>query len=161
MLPRKLLVGLCIAFPLFLGAASSHANEKTAPQKAAAAAPVTAAETIPYRQEPKSFAEQSLSTLFLTLGVLGVTVAGLYMFRNYLQKKTGHTFIKSPAIAIKDRVRLGPKLSMYVVTYRDKEILVAQIGDRITPLSEFPIDSSLQAQHAAHTQDTPEQHAHS
>jgi flagellar biogenesis protein FliO len=143
-----------LAACLYLAVAVSHANQIAAPsvtnaESSSASAPVVA---IPYKQEPKSFAEQSVSTFLLTLAVLAVTVAGLYAFRNYLQKKTGRTFIKTSAINVKERIRVNSKLSMYVVAYRDKEILVAQSGDAVTPLSEYPIDS-----HPPHSQsNTPQ-----
>lgn len=97
----------------------------------------TTATNIPFKHEPQSFAEQSLSTFLITVVLLGAVVAGLYYFRNALQKKTGLPLIKASSIQLKERVRLSPKLTMYVVTYRDKEILIAQSGDHIAPITEF------------------------
>ncbi len=158
--PRKILINLCVSVPLFLGVTVANAADAVAPQNPTASVTSHTIASIPYRQEPKSFAEQSLSTFFITLLLLGGTAAGLYYLRNYLQKKTGNTFIKSSSITIKERVRLSPKLSMYVVTYRDKEILVAQIGDTVTPLSEFPIPAASATPGTHSIQDQPEPHAH-
>lgn len=158
---HKFLKCLCISVWLFFAVAVSHANESATPGKPAANNASQTVSGIPYKQEPKSFAEQSLSTFFITFLVLGAVVAGLYTLRNYLQKKTGRTFIKTSSINIKERVRLSPKLSMYVVAYRDKEILVAQIGDTVTPLAEYPLSHVRSDQAPDRDQESVEHHAHS
>ncbi len=115
------------------------ANSSTPAPQAAQATSV-----IPYKQEAQSFPEQSLSALLVTLALLGATVVGLQYFKKRLQK--GKSFLNPSAIQIKERLRLNAKLTVYVVTYRNKEILLAQSGDCVTPLAEFPeISSSVAA----------------
>lgn len=152
---RKILIGLCFFIAVGQGVAATKPGETVLPQPPAAGAVATAG-GIPYKHESKSFAEQSLSTFFITLLLLGGTVAGLYYFRNYLQKKTGHTFLKPSAIQIKERIRVSQKLTMYVVAYRNKEILIAQTGDSVTPITEFITGQASSTQAPDHIQCQPE-----
>lgn len=129
----------CLGFSLLLGIGPSFTGLDTSLAQQIQANPDAAA-TIPYKQEQRSFAEQSVFTTLVTLALLGATVAGLYYFRNHLQKKTGGIFIRPPGLQIKERVRVNTKLTMYVVSYREKEILLAHSGDVVTVVSELSAD---------------------
>lgn len=133
MLFRKIV--LCLGLLVALSGGVSAQVPAPAPASEKTGAESTVA-SIPFRTEPQSFTEQSLTAFFMTLALLGVTVIGLYYLRNHLQKKGGPSFLKPTSIQLKERVRLSPQLTMYVVTYRNKEILLAQSGNAVTAVSE-------------------------
>ncbi|TCS37731.1 hypothetical protein EDC30_10323 [Paucimonas lemoignei] len=136
MLIRKVLFCLCLALAIVGNAFAQNAAATQPAQQDRSNAPAS----IPFKSEPQGFAEQSLFTMLITLAILGAAVAGLYYLRNQLQKKGGPAFLKPTSVRLKERIRLSPQLTMYLVTYRDKEILIAHGGNTIATISEEPLD---------------------
>ncbi len=130
-------IALAACFCAVLIPALARANSSTpAPQVSNT---ITA---IPYKQEAQSFPAQSLSALLVTLALLCATVVGLQYLKKHLQKGKVRSFLNPSMIQVKERLRLNTKLTIYVVTYRNKEILMAQAGDCVAALAEFPEISS-------------------
>lgn len=150
---RKVIFSLC----LFLAIAGKAFAQEPAPAPQPAKPSLSnAAPGIPFKSEPQGFAEQSSSTLIITIVLLGATVAGLYYLRNHLQKKGGPSFLKPASVQLKERIRLSTHLTMYLVTYRNKEILIAHAGNSVTRISEVPIDAASGQQSQSPNNNSPD-----
>lgn len=122
--------------------APAAAAEPAAPaQTQPVAEPTTPAapgrSAIPYRTEPSSLLEQSLGSLLLTACVLAVAGAGLLLLRARLAR-TGKLGPATQALQLGQRLRLNPRLDVYVLDYRGHEFLLAQSGDRLLQLRLRP-----------------------
>jgi hypothetical protein len=93
-------------------------------------------EAIAYRQQSTGIVEQTLHSVLLTLGLLVLTGAGLLTMRKRLQQKLTLAAAAGPSLRLKERLRLNPRLTVYVLHYRDREILLAQSGDALISLGD-------------------------
>lgn len=135
---HKILLACTCALLFTAWIPSSSAQEQARATAEPTAASTTAdAEPIPFRRDAKSLPEQSISALVTTLLLLAAACGGLYYFRQHLQKLPRKNFLRASGIEIVERAHVSPKLSLYVVRYRGKEIMLAQSGNSIAQLAEF------------------------
>ncbi|MDO8299555.1 hypothetical protein [Lacisediminimonas sp.] len=105
------------------------------PTTQAASAPTEPA-TIAYRQQTTGIVEQTLNSVLLTLGLLVLTGAGLLAMRKRLRQKLTLAAVAGPSLRVKERLRLNPRLTVYVLHVRNREILLAQSGDTLITLGD-------------------------
>ena len=100
---------------------------------------------IPFRQDSIGFGEQSLMSLSITVLLLILVIAGLYRLRQFLRKKFPNTLVAktlgvvdaSERIVCKDRLRINSKLDIYVLEYREEEILFAHGVGKLLQLTPY------------------------
>ncbi|MBQ8498727.1 FliO/MopB family protein [Chlamydia sp.] len=80
-----------------------------------------------------------LGSLVLLLGIFGV---GCWLFRRFLRSH-GHIPNGNSSIKILDRRVLASKTSIYVIKVVNKILVIAERGDQVTLLSEFPPNTDL------------------
>ncbi|WP_138031841.1 FliO/MopB family protein [Chlamydia trachomatis] len=80
-----------------------------------------------------------LGSLLLLLGIFG---GGCLLFRRFLRSR-GHLPSGNSSIKILDQRVLASKTSIYVIKVANKTLVVAERGERVTLLSEFPPNTDL------------------
>ena len=80
-----------------------------------------------------------LGSLILLLGIFGV---GCWLFRRFLRSR-GHVPSIHSSIKVLDRRVLASKTSIYVIKVANKTLVIAERGDHVTLLSEFPPNTDL------------------
>ena len=80
-----------------------------------------------------------LGSLILLLGICGV---GCWFFRRFLRSR-GHVPSIHSSIKALDRRVLASKTSIYVIKVANKTLVIAERGDHVTLLSEFPPNTDL------------------
>ena len=123
--------------PVAVASVASAATAASATSAAQLSASESSANAIPFKKEVASFGAESLSAMVVTIVLLGCTVTGLYFLRNFLRKKMPQSFQLSGNIKVKERLKVNPKLNLYVIQYRDREIMVGQSGDNLKVITEF------------------------
>lgn len=100
--------------------------------------PPAAQRPIPYKSEPVPLEEQGMRTGLVLLLLLGVTGAALYLLRRRLPGLTpAHG--QASRLRVAERVRLNPRCTLYLLQLGQRELLIAQCGDRITQLDASPL----------------------
>lgn len=82
-----------------------------------------------------------LGSLALVLSLFGVC---LWIFKRVLKSK-GQTFGRRSTIKVLDRRALNQKTTIYIIKIIHKTLIIAESGDQVTLLSEFPPHTDLQA----------------
>lgn len=80
-----------------------------------------------------------LGSLFFLLAVFGI---GVWLFKKYL-KSRGSILSNSSTIKILDRRSLTQKTCIYIIRVVNKTLVIAETGDRVTLLTEFPPNTDL------------------
>ncbi|AAP05133.1 FliO/MopB family protein [Chlamydia caviae] len=80
-----------------------------------------------------------LGSLILLLTLFGI---GVWAFKKFLKSK-GPGFGNSSTIKILDRRSLNPKTCIYIIRVVNKILVIAESGEKITLLSEFPPDTDI------------------
>lgn len=80
-----------------------------------------------------------LGSLILLLTLFGI---GVWAFKKFLKSK-GQGFGNSSTIKILDRRSLNPKTCIYIIRVVNKTLVIAESGEKITLLSEFPPDTDI------------------
>ncbi|AAF39236.1 flagellar biosynthetic protein FliO [Chlamydia muridarum str. Nigg] len=79
------------------------------------------------------------ASLILLLGIFGL---GCWLFRRFLRSR-GHIPSSNSSIKVLDRRVLPSKTSIYVIKVANKTIVIAERGEHVTLLSEFPPNTDL------------------
>ncbi|WP_348663938.1 FliO/MopB family protein [Chlamydia vaughanii] len=80
-----------------------------------------------------------LGSLILLLTLFGV---GVWAFKKFLKSK-GQSFGNHSTIKILDRRSLNPKTCIYIIRVVNKILVIAEAGEKVTLLSEFPPDTDI------------------
>ena len=95
------------------------------------------AAAIPFKNEGGGFWGESLSALFTSLSLLAVMTLALYLLRDVLRKKMPQTAASS--LRVKERLRISPKVELYVVQFDGRELLIGHSAEALVKLAEaFP-----------------------
>ncbi|SHE10207.1 putative inner membrane protein [Chlamydia abortus] len=80
-----------------------------------------------------------LGSLTLLLALFGI---GVWAFKKFLRSK-GQGLGNSSTIKILDRRSINPKTCIYILRVVNKILVIAESGENITLLSEFPPDTDI------------------
>ncbi|MEF9497259.1 FliO/MopB family protein [Chlamydia sp. 04-14] len=80
-----------------------------------------------------------LGSLMLLLTLFGI---GVWAFKKFLKSK-GQGFGNTSTIKILDRRSLNQKTCIYIIRVVNKILVIAESGEKITLLSEFPPDTDI------------------
>lgn len=108
-----------------LHAGAMHAEE--APTQAGNTRP------IPFKTEPTPVEEQGVKTALILILLLGTTGTGLYLLRRRMPRLAGLDAGQG-RLRVIERVRLNPRSTLYLVSFDQREILLAQCGDHVQQL---------------------------
>ncbi len=131
--PHALLSPTAPATP---GALATLPTPPSTPLSTQAAITPTEPAAIAYRQQTTGMVEQTLNSVLITLAMLVVTGAGLLFMRKRLRQKVTLAGVVGPSMRLKEKLRLNPRLTVYVLQYREREILLAQSGDALITLGD-------------------------
>lgn len=124
----KHLCRLLLLTVLSLHAGAMHAEE--APTQAGNTRP------IPFKTEPTPVEEQGAKTALILILLLGTTGTGLYLLRRRMPRLAGLAGldIGQGRLRVIERVRLNPRSTLYLISFDQREILLAQCGDHVQQL---------------------------
>ncbi len=95
---------------------------------------------------PGMFPENMKLEMFKMLGSLTLLLAlfgiGVWAFKKFLRSK-GQALGNSSTIKILDRRSINPKTCIYIIRVVNKILVIAESGEKITLLSEFPPDTDI------------------
>lgn len=100
-------------------------------------------EPIPFKAEPKSVAEQGGEVLLITVALLVVTTIVLM----WLRKKFGLSrnaagVPASERLSVIEKVGIGAQSSILVVSWRNKEYLLAYTANMVAKIDEYSVGVS-------------------
>ena len=152
---RVVLRFVCL-FPVFVGGMAMAAQQAdpalpaapggayTGTGAAATAAPNAASSAL------SNFSSLSLSwgTYFEALAILCFILAGLWALLWMLKRHGKGAFFSSgaPTMRLESRLALGPKKWIMVVRYLDRRLLLGVTDDRISMLTEIPLEEDNSAE---------------
>ena len=100
--------------------------------------PKVLVDSIPFKVESKSATEQGTEVLLFTVALLVVAVIVLLWVRKKLGVPRNTTDPVSERLSVVKRVRIGAQSSVLVVSWRNKEYLLAHSANTISKIDEFP-----------------------
>lgn len=96
-------------------------------------APPAVQRPIPYKTEPAPVEEQGLRTGLVLALLLLATGIGLIVVRKRVPRLVGIDS-QGGRLRVKERIRLSPRGTVYLIRLDGRELLVAQCGEHITQL---------------------------
>lgn len=100
-------------------------------------------EAIPFKAEPKSVAEQGGEVLLITVSLLVAAVVVLmWMRKKFGLPRKAADIAASERLSVVEKVGVGAQSSVLVVSWRNKEYLLAYTANTVAKIDEFSIDVS-------------------